>query len=158
MAKRLERGLANLQWHLAFLEAFIEVLCRFHSDHNPLFIRLGGVIQNRGPRHFKFEASWIVYEDYEGVVQSAWESRRGRPLDALTKVKYQSIIFNKEVFGNIFKKKRLIEARMKRIQRSLERVDSLSLFHVEQSLQHEYNQILLQEEVLWFQKYQGSNG
>lgn len=36
MAKKLDRGLANLQWRLAFPEAFIEVLCRLHSDHNPL--------------------------------------------------------------------------------------------------------------------------
>lgn len=41
---------------------------------------------------------------------------------------------------------------MKGIQRSLERVDSLSLLLLEQTLQHEYNHILFQEELFWFQK------
>lgn len=152
MAKKLDRGIANLQWRLAFPEAFIEVLCRLHSDHNPLFLRLGGLPQMRGPRPFKFEAAWIVHSDYQGVVQHAWGTRRGRPMEALAQVRDQSINFNKEVFGNIFKRKRNIEARIRGIQKTLERVDSLALYHLEQSLQHDYNHILFQEEVLWYQK------
>lgn len=35
MAKKLDRGLANLCWRLKFPEAYFEVLCRLHSDHNP---------------------------------------------------------------------------------------------------------------------------
>lgn len=81
-------------------------------------------------------------------MQTAWDDKRGSPIDALAQVKDQSIVFNKEVFGNIFKRKRNIEARMKGIQRTRERVDSLALFHLEQSIQHEYNHILFQEEVL----------
>lgn len=152
MAKRLDRGLANLQWRLNFQDAFIEVLCRMHSDHNPLLLRLGGIPQNRGPKPFRFEAAWIMHNDYQGVVQAAWNRRKGKPLEALHLVKEDFIAFNKDVFGSIFKRKRNIESRIKGIQRALERVDSLSLHHLEQSLQHEYNHILFQEELLWFQK------
>lgn len=67
-------------------------------------------------------------------------------------IRLSSQIFNKEIFGNIFKRKRTIEARMRGIQRSFERVDSLFLFQLEQTLQHEYNHILFQEELFWFQK------
>lgn len=77
---------------------------------------------------------------------------KGKPLEALHLVKEDFIAFNKDVFGSIFKRKRNIESRIKGIQRALERVDSLSLHHLEQSLQHEYNHILFQEELLWFQK------
>lgn len=151
-AKKLDRGLANLQWRMEFPEASIEVLCRMHSDHNPLLLRLGGMPQVRGPKPFRFEAAWIVHNEYQGVVQTAWEEKRGKPIDALAHVQEKSVIFNREIFGNIFKRKRIIEARMKGIQRTLERVDSLSLYHLEQSLQHEFNHILFQEEVFWFQK------
>lgn len=152
MAKKLDRGLANLQWRLKFPNAFIEVLCRLHSDHNPLLLRLGGLPQMRGPKPFRFEAAWIVHNDYQEVMQAAWDRRRGNPLEALGHVREQSIIFNRDVFGSIFKRKRTIEAHLKGIQKTLERVDSLSLCHLEQSLQHEFNHILFQEELLWFQK------
>lgn len=152
MAKKLDRGLANLQWRMIFPDAFIEVLCRLHSDHNPLLLRLGGLPKKRGPRPFKFEAAWIVHNDYQEAVQDAWGRRRGKPIEALAQVRDQSIVFNRDVFGSIFKRKRHIEARFKGIQKALERVDSLSLYHLEQSLQHEFNHILFQEELLWFQK------
>lgn len=114
-AKKLDRGLANLQWRLCFPEAFIEVLCRLHSDHNPLLLRLGGLPQPRGPKPFRFEASWMVHKDYQGVVQKAWGEKRGKPLEALDQVRIYSQIFNKDVFGNIFRRKKTIEARMKGI-------------------------------------------
>lgn len=93
-----------------------------------------------------------MHEDYQGVVQSAWEEKRGNPLAALEQVKISSQIFNRDIFGNIFKRKRNIETRMRGIQRTLERVDSVFLFQLEQTLQHEYNHILFQEELFWFQK------
>lgn len=67
MAKRLDRGLANLQWRLDFPEAFLEVLCRFHSDHNPLLLRLGGLPQARGPKPFRFEASGLFMRSTRGL-------------------------------------------------------------------------------------------
>lgn len=79
MAKKLDRGLANLQWRLKFPEAFIEVLCRLHSDHNPLYLILGGLPQARGPKPFRFEAAWMVHSDYQGMVQKAWEEKRESP-------------------------------------------------------------------------------
>lgn len=38
IAKKLDRTLANIQWRLGFLEDFVEVLCRFHSDHNLILL------------------------------------------------------------------------------------------------------------------------
>lgn len=57
--------------------------------------------------------------------------------------------FNEEVFGNIFRRKRLLEARVKGIQRSIETCDSLTLAQIEKELQEEYNLVLRQEELLW---------
>lgn len=76
---------------MAFSEAFIEVLCRLHSDHNPLFLRLGGLPQRKGPRPFHFEAAWIVHNDYQKVVEHAWKEKGGRSIDALEKVKEDSL-------------------------------------------------------------------
>lgn len=148
IAKKLDRAVADLQWHMAFSEALVEVLCRFHSDHSPILLRLGGLPQERGPRPFRFEAAWIMHEKYQQVVEEAWNRTRGRPHEALNRVKEDSIKFNHEVFGNIFRRKRAIEARLKGIQRRLERVDSCNLGKLKLELQHEYNKILFQEELL----------
>lgn len=71
---------------------------------------------------------------------------------ALHKVTQESIKFNKEKFGNIFANKRHLEARLQGIQRTLENVDSVSLYYLQQDLLREYEGILFQEESLWFQK------
>ncbi|GAU18899.1 hypothetical protein TSUD_228890 [Trifolium subterraneum] len=112
LSKKLDRGLANVPWRLAFLEAFIEILCRFHSDHNPLLLRFGGLPIVRGPRPFRFEAAWIDHDDYADVVDRAWHSANHNTVLALNKVKENSITFNHEVFGNIFQRKKHIEKRL----------------------------------------------
>lgn len=57
LSKKLDRGLANVDWRMSFPEAFVQVLCRLHSDHNPLLLRFGGLPLARGPRPFRFEAT-----------------------------------------------------------------------------------------------------
>ncbi|KAK2378521.1 hypothetical protein QL285_066416 [Trifolium repens] len=152
ISKKLDRGMANLNWRVNFPEAFIETLCRNNSDHNPIFLRCGGLPIARGARPFRFEAAWINHSDYEDVVLNAWLAERGNITSALNKVKDDSIVFNKDIFGNIFRKKREIANRLKGIQNTLERVDSVRLVLLEKQLQEELDQILFQEEVLWYQK------
>jgi len=71
ISKKLDRGLANVAWRLAFPEAFVEVFCRLHSDHNPLLLRFGGLPIARGNRPFRFEATWTDHEDYANLVDRA---------------------------------------------------------------------------------------
>nr|ABN06088.1 RNA-directed DNA polymerase; Ribonuclease H, putative [Medicago truncatula] len=95
------------------------------SDHNLILLRFGGLPLTRGPRPFHFEAAWIDHESYSDLVVNAWNSSNHNPTVALNKVREHSIIFNQEVFGNIFKRKRQVERRSKGIQIYLERADSL---------------------------------
>lgn len=132
----------------------MEVQCRLHSDHNPILVRCGGLPEERGPRPFRFEAAWVTHEDYHQVVHRAWTRRQGSPVEALEQVRADSLVFNKEVFGNIFRRKREIERRLKGVQHSLERVDSVQLVMLKHQLQRDYDQILFQEEMLWYQKSQ----
>lgn len=112
--------------------------------HNPIFLRLGGLPQTRGLRFFRFEAAWIFHDGYSQIVEGAWNQKKNKPLEALAQVKEDSIRFNQEVFGNIFKRKKNIETRLQGIQRTLENVDSVALVNLEQKVHHEYNQILFQ--------------
>lgn len=60
--------------------------------------------------------------------------------------------WNKNTFGNIFKKKRWTLARINGIQKSQSTNFSHNLLLLEKDLISEYNNILAQEELLWFQK------
>lgn len=86
------------------------------------------------------------------MVQQAW--RNGLPLvpAKLHKVQKDAQEFNSKIFGNIFKRKRALEARMRGIQRTLECSDILNLAMLEKELHKEYNDVLKQEELLWYQK------
>ncbi|XP_024632727.1 uncharacterized protein [Medicago truncatula] len=152
LSKKLDRGMANVDWRLSFPEAFVEVLCRLHSDHNPLLLRFGGLPLTRGPRPFRFEAAWIDHYDYGNVVKRSWSTHTHNPTASLIKVMENSIIFNHDVFGNIFQRKSRVEWRLKGVQSYLERVDSYRHTLLEKELQDEYNHILFQEEMLWYQK------
>ena len=63
-----------------------------------------------------------------------------------------SLKFNSEVFGNIHKRKRELEARIRGIEKRLETWDSASLSFLLQQLHKDYDEVLYQEEILWFQK------
>lgn len=115
-------------------------------------MRCGGIPETRGSRPFRFEAVWLTHPDYATVVEKAWDKEKGNLVEALSKVKDDSIVFNQEVFGNIFRRKQALERRLKGIQKSLERVDSARLTMLENQLQKEYDTILFQEELIWYQK------
>jgi len=152
LSKKLDIGLANVSWRIAFPETFVEILCRLHSDHNPILLRFGGLPLARGPRPFRFEAAWIDHEEYANLVDKAWNSSNHNTITSLSKVRDNSIIFNHEVFGNIFRRKQRVVNRLKGVQKYLERVDSLRHVLLEKELQQEYNHILFQEEMHWYQK------
>ena len=152
MMKRLDRALASLTWRHLFPEAYIEVLGKLHSDHFPLLLRCEGQQLVRGERPIRFLAAWTTHPDYDTVVDTAWHRGDQIVVNCLAKVKEDSLVFNKDVFGNILYRKRRLETRLQGIQRRLEQVDFASLIRLEEELQREYNLVLYQEELLWYQK------
>lgn len=60
--------------------------------------------------------------------------------------------WNREVFGNIFKRKKELLARMGEIQHALERQPFHSLYHLEANLKKKLEEVLSQKELLWYQK------
>jgi hypothetical protein len=70
----------------------------------------------------------------------------------LNQVRNDSLIFNSEVFGNIQKRKIILERKIKGIQLSIEMVDSARLVYLEQELQQEYDRVVFQEKLHWYQR------
>lgn len=57
ISKKLDRGIGNITWRDSFPESFVEILCRLHSDHNPILVKCIGIPEVRGPQPFRFEVA-----------------------------------------------------------------------------------------------------
>lgn len=149
--KKLDRVLAGIDWRLAFPHALVELLPSHGSDHNPLLMSC-----KKSPSikaiFFHFQAAWIDHPEYGNLVENAWNQTDGNIIAKLCKVQDKSLIFNKEIFGNLFKRKRQLEARIKGVHIQLDSCASSDLIRMERQLQSRYNEVLAQEELLWYQK------
>nr|XP_025611560.1 uncharacterized protein LOC112704912 [Arachis hypogaea] len=106
-----------------FPEGYSEILSRLHSDHYPILVHCHGGPRVKGSRPFRFQAAWATHPSYKHVISKAW---------------------NQEFRG--------VTERLKMIQRCLEVTDVLSLRIKEAELREDYNRLLLQEELFWYQK------
>ncbi|XP_045789301.1 uncharacterized protein LOC123884274 [Trifolium pratense] len=111
--RKLDRTLVDVPWRMSFPDAYVEVLGKFHSDHNPLLLQCGLPLHNDGSRPFRFEAAWITNPNYSNIVQTAWGKSIDNFTSCLHNVQQDSLRFHKETFGNIRKRKIQIERRLK---------------------------------------------
>lgn len=125
IAKRLDRGVCDCRWRLMFPEATMQHLVKRHSDHNTLLMRCSTRGTSRQDHPFRFQAVWCTHNEYHNVVKEAWKKDGSDVVTSLHNVSTDSITFNKEVFGNIFEKKRKLESWLWGIQKALEDIDSV---------------------------------
>ncbi|KAL4328991.1 hypothetical protein AHAS_Ahas13G0255400 [Arachis hypogaea] len=152
ISKRLDRAVATDAWCFRFPESYVENLVRMHSDHCPIMVRCQGNDRRVGVKPFRFQVAWSYHPSFSSVVRGAWDKGRPNPIRCLSQVRDDALAFNRDVFGNIFKRKRELERRVTSIQQRMERVDALSLIQEERELQAEYSNLLMQEELFWYQK------
>lgn len=96
----------------------------------------------RNARPFRFQASWLTHNDFPKVVHKAWQHGNHFVPSSLKQVQKDAQEFNSKTFGNIFKRKRALEARMRGVQGALEHSDILNLAMLEKELHKEYNDVL----------------
>ncbi|XP_019155168.1 PREDICTED: uncharacterized protein LOC109152041 [Ipomoea nil] len=149
----LDRVLWNMTAQLSFPEAKVVTLPRLHSDHNPLMFKdSAGDPPNRELCPFRFEAAWLSRNDYE-LIWKAASMLEDRNIDAIiSDLITQSKQWNKDVFGNIFKNKRQMEARIWGIQQHPKFMISGNLQALNKKLTTEFSLLLDQEETFWHKK------
>ncbi|XP_074265328.1 uncharacterized protein LOC141587759 [Silene latifolia] len=149
---RLDRALCNAEWGELFEDAMVRHLPAIQSDHCPLFISPNGFVPlNAINRPFHFQACWLTHENFKEFIDNSWpdEGIFTHRLDILSR-KLQD--WNSNVFGNIFKQKRILMARIEGCQRELSKFRSSNLIKLEAKLRREYDEVLAREELLWYQK------
>ena len=105
------------------------------------------------PRHkpFRFEAAWLTAPDIDQVVRQCWSS--GFSMEVITSQCAEGLQdWNRQTFGKIFFRKKRLYARLFGVQKALYIRDNENLRRLEKKLIDEYNDTLLQEQLLWFQK------
>ena len=70
--RRLDRGIANISWRLAFPKATISHLGIINSDHAPILLDTN---PNDSFAHvsFRFEVVWLKDERCSAVTKNAWK-------------------------------------------------------------------------------------
>ncbi|XP_074318679.1 uncharacterized protein LOC141655501 [Silene latifolia] len=120
---RLDRALCNSEWGALFGDASVKHLPAYQSDHCP-------------PPDFA--KRWVRGDDL---------------VKQLSNLSSDLQKWNKEVFGNIFRKKRELLARIEGCQRHLSIARTSNIIKLEAKLRRELDEVLEREELLWYQKY-----
>ena len=85
-------------------------------------------------------------------MKDAWAEREGDLAEAIANFKTKAQSWNREVFGNVFIRKKKILARLLGTQRALAHCPNNFLINLQKQLLKEYNLTLELEEELWAMK------
>ncbi|GLT95486.1 hypothetical protein SLE2022_131660 [Rubroshorea leprosula] len=150
--ERLDRAWANPDWKLLFPEAALFHLPRTSSDHCPLLLDLNPSYPRVGTRPFRMEKFWLNHPEFQNLVHQIWSMDGSNTSVCLDRTMSQAKSWSKLTFGDIFKRKKKLLARLSGIQNSSSYNHSAFLWNLEKHLIQEFEQILKMEEDLWFMK------
>ena len=102
---RLDRVLCNMEWRILFKTTTVNNLPKFNSDHAHVLIHLSGEQHIRSQSYFRFQAAWMMHPGFKSVVESSWRSQGPLP-EKIAHLNTALAKWNKDHFGNIFRKKR----------------------------------------------------
>lgn len=150
--ERLDMGVSNLAWRLAFPDASITHLAALKSDHKPLLLSLctDQMVQT-GNKPFRFMSAWLADPTFKPIVQQAWQGEEDWN-HAVQKFQRGVKEWNVSCFGNIFHRKHRLMARMEGVNKRLAVRNDGYLLKLLQKLWGKYNSVLTHEELFWRQK------
>ncbi|XVE65588.1 hypothetical protein DITRI_Ditri08aG0012200 [Diplodiscus trichospermus] len=152
LIERLDRAMCNHSWLMSHPKAQVMHLPKIQSIHRPILIKFWGKSTTNGAKSlFRFLAPWLLHPEFSEFVNSSWDHFKDF-IEASSEFREKVTKWNIDVFGNIFKKKRVLLARLNGIQKAMERYSSKKLKKLDQELRKELDEIMLQEEVFWNQK------
>ncbi|KAL0012862.1 hypothetical protein SO802_007970 [Lithocarpus litseifolius] len=149
---RLDRCWANPAWKVYFSEANVTHLAKINSDHCPLLLNLNPDAGPSSSRPFRFQSVWLSHKDFPAVVRDAWTGLEDNLEGAISRFTTSAQKWNKEIFGNVFTRKKKILNRLLGIQRALANRPCTFLINLQDHISEEYNHILQLEEELWAMK------
>lgn len=145
--ERLDRFLCTNEWLKLFPHASVKHLPHIHLDHCPLLLDWNRKVAGTNI-FFKFETMWMSSPDFHSIVNSTWHD-----LNTYNQSLKQFIPlaknWSKSSFGNVFKNKRNVLARINGLQEMNPNFKSDFHLELEGKLQAQYNTILSAEDEYW---------
>lgn len=152
LLQRLDRLMVNLQWRIRFEEAVVFHLPHFKSDHRMVLMKMKKTVkQNQKRRPFRFMAAWLTHEDFDSFMRNTWRSDLSWN-EQINNLQGKLRHWNRDVFGDVFQRKKRLLRRLDRIAFQLGQFYSPHLEEAQKYLWIEYEEVLMHEEILWFQK------
>ena len=100
---------------------------------------------------FRFQAAWPLHKEFPETKRQKWDNNKPLGTNILTLVQ-EIPEWNKTTFGNIFRRKRHLLARLNGLQRLLAISKAQHYINLDSKLRNELDNVLKQEEMYWFQK------
>ncbi|KAL4329777.1 hypothetical protein AHAS_Ahas13G0334000 [Arachis hypogaea] len=148
--RRLDRFLCNLGFNDLFPSAGVKHLPKLKSDHIPILLDFNNLEMRRRDKPFRLLTPWLLHEDYQRLVKNSW-IKQGDLVSNINNFANKAKVWNKEVFGHIFRKKQRILLRLDGINQSLSFNNNPFLEKLHNDLWREYERIVVQEESYWMQ-------
>ncbi|GLT51747.1 hypothetical protein SLA2020_251360 [Shorea laevis] len=153
LRERLDRALFNLKALEALPSSKLINLPRLCSDHHPIMLCIDAAPSlHNASKPVRFEATSLTNENFSSIFNVAWNEHHSSLPMAIQSVWETCLKWSKESFGDIFRRKRNLRARLTGIQNSPYYPYSNFLHNLELDLLAEYHKILHAEEVFWCQK------
>lgn len=145
VAKRLDRILCCAHTRLNWQEATVTHLPFVSSDHSAMHLQLVPEMKgNASRRPFRFEAAWLSHSSFKELLSASWDANIDTR-QALGKLEGILRKWNKEVFGDVQRRKDKLVEEIKKVQDCLERHQTDVLIQREVELVKEYDVVLAQE-------------
>lgn len=123
MLSKLDKFFISIEWSDLFDPVFVHTLPRVGSDHIPILMKGGEVLNHSGPLPFKFQNTWLLHPRFVELMKGWWEGFVVHgPLGQRFRMKLKGLGdvlrgWNKEVFGEIERKKKYCLDDIQRLDR-----------------------------------------
>ncbi|RZB57861.1 hypothetical protein D0Y65_046496 [Glycine soja] len=134
--KKLDCCLANSGWSIMFPHVLGEIFPTHGSYHNSILVSFLKP-KSKKFKVFHYQTTWVSHLDYAPLVANTWVNIACSTLNKLGVVKDESIKFNVDIFGNIFRWKCHIETRLSGVHKILDNAYFSDLVMLEKELQKE---------------------
>ncbi|XP_061346369.1 uncharacterized protein LOC133292014 [Gastrolobium bilobum] len=120
--KKLDIICANLQWRVEFEDAKARALPRVLSDHNHFLLNLARKSQHWKQRPFRFVATWMDHPSFDSLMEEKWKKSEEITC-MLPNFAHHLQRWNKEIFGDINRRKKTLLQNIANIQKRRESSD-----------------------------------